>query len=178
MIDEQSGYIAENKAVGRLKRHFTITKEGLAQFRHAGAALCPGGSAKRRGHEQLIDEQSWYVTENKSVERSTRHFTITKQDGAACARAQFYHAGAALGSSDRTRHLGQERLIDEQSWHVAENNMVEQFGLAVLPSPRGSSRAHQRLGHFAIPKQSRAALSAQSGLSGMAKKIERSSRLP
>ncbi len=30
MIDEQSGYIAENKAVGRLNRQFTIAKQSGA----------------------------------------------------------------------------------------------------------------------------------------------------
>ena len=68
IIDEQSGYIAENKALEELNRHFTITKQGLAQFRARWAALGPGGPAKRPGHKQLINEQSGDVAENKAVE--------------------------------------------------------------------------------------------------------------
>ena len=93
MIDEQSGYLAENKAVGRLNRPFTITKKDLAQFRHAWAALGRGGSTKRLGQKRLIDEQSWDVTENKALERLNRRFTITKQVGAACTPAEFWNAG-------------------------------------------------------------------------------------
>ncbi len=104
VISEQSRYVAEKKALVKLSRHFTITKQGLEQFRHAAAALGPGGPAKRPGHKQVIDEQSWYVAEKKGLEKLSRHFTITKQGLAACTSGAVLarRGGARLQPPEQT----------------------------------------------------------------------------
>ena len=79
-----------------MNHHFTITKRGgaactPAQFRHAGMALGSSGPTRHLGQVRLIDEQSGYLTENKSLVKLNRHFTITKQGEAARTPAQFWH---------------------------------------------------------------------------------------